>query len=176
MHVASEPTPRIDINSLSIYAVEVLARLNETIDAIESAYREYHFNLVAQHLYSFVWSDFCDWFVEADKTDIFSGKEAVKKSTLGAMDFVFSAVLRLLHPFMPHITEELWSLMGFGKGSIQFAETPSVFGLSADLIQQRALVGAIYATVQAGRNLRSASKLRSNRKIRFILRTNDNTI
>jgi valyl-tRNA synthetase len=77
---------------------------------------------------------------------------------------------------MPHITEELWSLMGFGKGSIQFAETPSVSGLSADLIQQRALVGAIYETVQAGRNLRSASKLPSNRKIRFILRTNDNTI
>src|SRR5213078_4741376 len=80
MHGASEATPRIDINSLSIYAVEVLARLNETIDAIESAYREYHFNLVAQHLYSFVWSDYCDWFVEAAKTDIFSTDEAKKKS------------------------------------------------------------------------------------------------
>src|SRR5437764_7570944 len=175
MHGPSDAVPKID-EVQSIYAIEVLARLSETIGAVEAAYRAYQFNMAAQQLYHFVWSDFCDWFVEASKTDIFSGKEAVKKSTLGAMDFVFSAVLRLLHPFMPHITEELWSLMGFGKGSIQFAETPSVFGLSADLIQQRALVGAIYATVQAGRNLRSASKLPSNRKIRFILRTNDNTI
>jgi len=173
MHGPSDAVPKID-ELQSIYAIEVLARLSETIGAVEAAYRAYQFNMAAQQLYHFVWSDFCDWFVEAAKTDIFSGKEAVKKSTLGAMDFVFSAVLRLLHPFMPHITEELWSLMGFGKVSIQFAETPSVFGLSAD--QQRALVGAIYATVQAGRNLRSASKLRSNRKIRFILRTNDNTI
>ena len=82
MHGASEATPKIDIQSLSIYAVEVLARLNETIDAIESAYREYHFNLVAQHLYNFVWSDYCDWFVEAAKTDIFSEDEAKKKSAL----------------------------------------------------------------------------------------------
>src|SRR5437763_15930168 len=121
MHVASEATPRIDINSLSIYAVEVLARLNETIDAIESAYREYQFNLVAQHLYNFVWSDYCDWFVEAAKTDIFSTDEAKKGSALAVMDLVLSATLRLLHPFMPHITEELWWLLKFGAHSIQFA-------------------------------------------------------
>ena len=77
MHGASERYAcRIDMQLLSIYAVEVLARLNETIDAVESAYREYHFNMVAQHLYNFVWSDYCDWFVEAAKTDIFSEDEA----------------------------------------------------------------------------------------------------
>ena len=178
MHGASEATPRIDIQSLSIYAVEVFARLNETIDAIESAYREYHFNLVAQHLYSFVWSDYCDWFVEAAKTDIFSEDEAKKKSALAAMDVVLSATLRLLHPFMPHLTEEIWSLLGLGKDSIQFAAPPEKLSLDAvpDVEERRRLVSSIYETVQAGRNMRSASKFPSNRKIRFILRTNDNTI
>ena len=161
--------------TLSIYAVEVLARLNETIDAIESAYRDYHFNLVAQHLYNFVWSDYCDWFVEAAKTDIFSEDEAKKKSALAVMDVVLSATLRLLHPFMPHLTEEIWSLLGFGKGSIQFAAPPEKLALDviADVAESRGLVSGIYETVQAGRNLRSASKLPSNKKIRFILRTND---
>ena len=178
MHGASEATPRIDIQSLSIYAVEVLARLNETIDAIESAYREYHFNLVAQHLYNFVWSDYCDWFVEAAKTDIFSEDEAKKKSALAVMDVVLSATLRLLHPFMPHLTEEIWSLLGLGKDSIQFAAPPEKLALDAvpDVAERRRLVSSIYETVQAGRNLRSASKLPSNKKIRFILRTNDKTI
>ncbi len=120
MHGPSDAAPKIDAEALSIFAVEVLARLNETIDAIESAYREYHFNMVAQHLYNFVWSDYCDWFVEAAKTDIFSADEAKKTSTLAVMDVVLSATLRLLHPFMPHLTEEIWSLLGFGKGSIQF--------------------------------------------------------
>ena len=164
--------------TISIYAVEVFARLNETIDAIDSAYREYHFNMVAQHLYNFVWSDYCDWFVEAAKTDIFSEDEAKKKSALEVMDFVLSATMRLLHPFMPHLTEEIWSLLGLGKDSIQFAAPPEKLALDAiaDVADRRRLVSAIYETVKAGRNLRSASKLPSNRKIRFILRTNNTKI
>jgi valyl-tRNA synthetase len=66
--------------------------------------------------------------------------------------------------------------MGFGKGSIQFADVPAVFGLPADAVSQRVLAGAIYGTVQAGRNLRAESKLPSNRKIRFILRTDERSI
>src|SRR6201982_3631480 len=178
MHGPSDAAPKIDAQALSIYAVEVLARLNETIDAIESAYRDYHFNMVAQHLYNFVWSDYCDWFVEAAKTDIFSTDEAKKRSALAAMDLVLSATLRLLHPFMPHLTEEIWSLLGLGKGSIQFTAPPEKVALHAvaDVPQKRRLVLSIYETVQTGRTLRSASKLPSNRKIRFILRTNDKTI
>jgi valyl-tRNA synthetase len=174
MHGPSNAAPKIDAQALSIFAVEVLARLNETIDAIESAYREYHFNLVAQHLYSFVWSDYCDWFVEAAKTDIFSEDEAKKQSALAVMDVVLSATLRLLHPFMPHLTEEIWSLLLLGKDSIQFATPPQKHALDAvaDVAENRRLVSSIYETVQAGRNLRSESKLASNRKIRFILRTN----
>jgi valyl-tRNA synthetase len=178
MHGPSDAAPKIEAQALSIFAVEVLARLNETIDAVETAYREYHFNMVAQHLYNFVWSDYCDWFVEAAKTDIFSEDEAKKKSALAVMDFVLSATMRLLHPFMPHLTEEIWSLLGLGKDSIQFAAPPEKLALDgvADVAERRRLVSNIYETVQTGRNLRSALKLPSNKKIRFILRTSNNSI
>jgi len=175
MHGPSEAAPKIDIQVLSIFAIEVLARLNETIDAIEAAYREYQFNMVAQRLYDFVWSDYCDWFVEAAKTDIFNDDEATKNSALGIMDYVLSATLRLLHPFMPHITEELWCLLRLGSGSIQFAAPPQKISLGRleDVSGKRQLVSAIYQTVQAGRNLRSEANIPSNRKIRCILRTNN---
>jgi valyl-tRNA synthetase len=175
MHGPSDAAPKIEAEALSIFAVEVLARLNETIDAIKAAYREYHFNMVAQHLYNFVWSDYCDLFVEAAKTDIFSEDEAKKKSALAVMDFVLSATMRLLHPFMPHLTEEIWSLLGLGKDSIQFAAPPEELALDAvtDVVERRRLVSSISETVQSGRNLRSALKLPSNRKIGFILRRND---
>jgi valyl-tRNA synthetase len=178
MHGPSDVVPNIDDQTVSIYALELLARLNETIEAIESAYREYQFNTVAQRLYDFVWSDYCDWFVEAAKTDIFSEDEAKKKSVLAVMDFVLSAVLRLLHPFMPHITEELWSLLRFGQESIQFSPPPEKIRLEdvRDLTGKRQLVSAIYQTIQAGRNLKAESKLPSNRKIRFILRTDQKFI
>ena len=172
MHGASEGSPKIEVGNLSIYAIEVLARLNETIDAIESAYREYEFNTVAQRLYEFFWSDYCDWFVEAAKTEIFSEDEARKKSALTVLDLVLSAVVRLLHPFMPHITEELWSLLGLGKKSIQFAPPPQKIALEdVDVAKKRRLVSAIYKTVQAGRNLRSEAGLPSNKKARFVLRS-----
>src|SRR6266480_1773620 len=162
----------------SIYAIEILARLNETIDAIEEAYGAYQFNAVAQRLYDFVWSDYCDWFVEAAKTEIFGEDGAKKKFALAVMDFMLSATLRLLHPFMPHITEELYLLLSFDKDSIQFAALPEKIALDnvVDLTGTRQLVSAIYQTVQAGRHLRAESKLPSNRKIRFILRTDETLI
>ena len=178
MHGPSDGAPKIDDETVSIYALELLARLNETMDAIEAAYREYQFSTVAQRLYDFVWSDYCDWFVEAAKTEIFGSDEAQKKSVLAVMDLVLSAILRLLHPFMPHITEELWSLLSFGQGSIQFSRPPEKIRLDdvRDLTGKRQLVSAIYQTIQAGRNLRAESKLPSNRKIRFILRTDEKFI
>ena len=176
MHGASSAEPKIDHKQLSIFAVEVLARLNETIEAIEAAYRDYQFNTVAQRLYDFIWSDYCDWFVEAAKTEIFGQDATRKKSALAVMDFVISAVLRLLHPFMPHITEELWVLLGLGKG-IQFAPLPKQLTLTdADFSKTRELVAAIYETVQAGRNLRAEAKIPSNQKAEFILRADQEEI
>jgi valyl-tRNA synthetase len=178
MHGPSDAAPKIDAQVLSIFAVEVLARLNETIDAIESAYREYQFNTVAQRLYDFVWSDYCDWFVEAAKTDIFGEDETKKRSALAVMDFVLSAILRLLRPFMPHLTEELWSLMGLGEASIQFASLPKKIALDhiSDLGSKHQLVSAIYGISQAGRNLIAVSNTPSQRNLRLILRSDDNAI
>ncbi len=178
MHGASDSAPKVDNQRLSIYALELLARLNETIDAIEAAFREYQFNTVAQRLYDFVWSDYCDWFVEAAKTEIFGDDQAKKNAALAVMDISLSAILRLLHPLMPHMTEELWSLLGFGKDSIQFAAPPEEIALDniADLAGKRRLVSAIYKTIQAGRNLRAGAKLPSNSKLRFILRSDNKLI
>jgi valyl-tRNA synthetase len=173
MHGPSEAAPRLDEGALSIYSIEVLARFNELLVETEKAFREYKFNEVAQRLYDFFWSDYCDWFIEAAKTEIFSDDEARKKSVLAVMDFVLSGFLRFLHPFMPHITEELWSLLGFGKESIQFATVPEpVLGAlqPSAISDARKNVARIYETIQSGRNLRATSRIPSNKKARFVLR------
>jgi valyl-tRNA synthetase len=179
MHGPSEAAPRLEDHALSIYALEVLARFDELLATTETAYREYKFNEAAQRLYDFFWSDYCDWFIEAAKTEIFSEDEARKKSVLAVMDFVLSGFLRLLHPFMPHVTEELWSVFGFGPGedikasSIQFAPPPpaALPAMNAEAIAQaRSKVAKVYETILAGRNLRATSRIPSNKKARFILR------
>jgi valyl-tRNA synthetase len=174
MHGPSSAEPKIDPRKLSIFAVEVLARLNETIDAIEAAYRNYEFNTVAQRLYDFIWSDYCDWFVEAAKTDIFSEDESKKTSALAVMDFVLSAIVRLLHPFMPHITEELWSLLGLGKGSIQFAPLPKKFALAdKENASRRRAVRTVYDAVAKTRNIRAESGILATEKVRVRIDSDD---
>jgi valyl-tRNA synthetase len=169
MHGPSSAEPKL--GKMSIYAIEVLARLDETIDAIEKGYRDYEFNTVAQRLYDFIWSDYCDWFVEAAKTEIFSEDKSKKESALAVMDYVLSAIVRLLHPFMPHITEELWSLLGLGEGSIQFAAPPKKLSLKDVDLKKRKLVAAIYEMIQAGRNLRAQARIPSNQKAKYALRS-----
>jgi len=165
---------KIENMQLSIYAVEILARLNETIDAIETAYRDYQFNAVAQQLYDFVWSDYCDWFVEAAKTDIFGDDNTRKKSALAVMDFVLSAVLRLLHPFMPHITEELWSLLGFGKVSIEFAPPPEKMRFAdRNIAFVRRAASTVYDAVERTRNIRVESGIPPTEKIRVRIDSDD---
>ena len=180
MQGPSNPNPELKKSELSIYAIEALARLSETIGAVEAAYREYQFNAVAQQLYNFVWGDFCDWFVEAGKTDIFGEDKVRKQSTLATMDYILSAIIRLLHPFMPHLTEELWSLMGFAKGEnefLDFAPLPQAMVLDQSIqAKARIWVGAIYETVEAGRNLRAEARVPSNQKAKFALRSNESWI
>ena len=179
MHGPSEATPRLEEHTLSIYSLEVLARFDELMGATEVAYREYRFNEVAQRLYDFFWSDYCDWFIEAAKTEIFSDDDVRKKSVLAVMDFVLSGFLQLLHPYMPHLTEELWSVFGFAlkgvdnKSSIQFTSPPPRALTSIDpekVAEARKKVGRVYETILAGRNLRATSRIPSNKKARFLLR------
>ena len=158
MHGPSEAAPRLEEDALSIYSIEVLARFDELLIATETAYREYKFNEVAQRLYDFFWSDYCDWFIEAAKTEIFSEDEARKKSVLAVMDFVLSGFLRLLHPFMPHITEELWSVFGFRRAGIGYQVASSMpdraasggrFVFDPRFGRQRSKVAKVYETIQS---------------------------
>ncbi|MDQ3313399.1 MAG: valine--tRNA ligase [Verrucomicrobiota bacterium] len=184
MHGPSEARPHLRKNSLSIYALEVLSRLDDSIYEIDQAYREHRFNEVAQRLYVFFWSDYCDWFIEAAKTDIFSEDERRKRSVLAVMDHVLSAVLRLLHPFMPHITEELWALLaldrsGNADATIQFTAPPKAGALgfgNPGVREARERVASVYEMVQSGRNLRAESGVQSKEKGRFVLRSSEDWI
>jgi valyl-tRNA synthetase len=171
MHGPSDARPDLNKHELSIYSREVLAKLDATITGIESAYAEYRFNEVAQRLYDFFWSDYCDWFVEAAKTDIFSENEGKKKSALAVMDHVLSVVLRLLHPFMPHVTEELWSVFGFGGETIQFQSPPKALGLTGS-----EKVKDVYASMGSVRNLRAESGVPSNKKVKLVLKSAEDWI
>jgi valyl-tRNA synthetase len=96
----------------------ILLRLDIAVREITLAFAEYKFNEATQTLYRFFWSEFCDWYLEASKA-VFFGKDAAQKfNTLAVIDLVLSNTLRLFHPFMPFITEELWHGLGYNLESV----------------------------------------------------------
>jgi valyl-tRNA synthetase len=178
MHGPSTAEPSLAGLKLSPYSADILVRLGALTKQVAEGYAAYRFNEIAGALYEFFWSQYCDWYVEAAKTEIFAEQPEAKASALMVMDYVLSNLLRLLHPFMPHITEELWERMGFTgpnheEGNlIMFAAYPTEAALpESDVITAvQALVTAVYASASAARNLRAEYRVPSSKKIIFILK------
>ena len=146
----------------SIFAQDLLAKLDAAIARIDAAYVDYRFSEVAQALYDFVWGDFCDRFIEAAKADFHD--PARKTGTLAVIDYTIKRVLLLLHPYAPFITEELWHGLGFGEGSIQFEEWPKTGGAAPEPKAE-----AVFRAVAQARTLRATFNLPSSKRLRWLL-------
>lgn len=86
----------------------ILSRLSQTTQAVERSLERYELGQAADRVLDFVWSDYCDWFIELSKEALYSGDEQRKERKQAVLLFVLEDILKLLHPFMPFITEEIW--------------------------------------------------------------------
>jgi valyl-tRNA synthetase len=186
----------------------ILLRLNTAIAEVTTALEDYRFSDATATLYRFFWSEYCDWYIEASKavlssatvpvasdsassttvpvvfatsTETLEQRDKRKANTLAVIDFVLSHTLRLFHPFMPFITEELWHGMGFntdlpddqGGKTIMVAKWPkpldadelAYFGI---LPEDEKTANDKYEAVNLGRGLKSAFNI--NKRVRFVLK------
>jgi valyl-tRNA synthetase len=157
-------------HALSPYSVAVVTALDTMHAGYRQALADFHFHDAATLLYDFFWNTYCDWYVEASKAELAAGGAAAD-GVRAVMDHVLGGYLRLLHPFMPHITEELWHRLGFAAGEgraglVLFAAPPeedSLPGIPAEERAQAAnAVAAVYEAVRAVRVLRAEFKVPSN--------------
>lgn len=104
----------------------ILTRLNETIEQVTKLADKYEFGEVGRSLYNFIWDDFCDWYIEMAKLPLYGEDEEAKKMTRSVLAYVLDNTMRLLHPFMPFITEEIWQSLPHEGESITIAPWPIV--------------------------------------------------
>ncbi len=180
---AGQVQAEIDPSGLTSDDKWILIRLDKAIIEISDALKEYKFNEATSALYRFFWSELCDWYLEASKAVLFGNDAIQKGNTLAVLDFVLSHTLRLMHPFLPFITEELWHGLGYnenmpeaqGQKSIMFAPWPKPLGqdfyegYGLDESDER-LAEAKYELVTKARNLRREFNISSAKKVKFILK------
>ena len=112
MNIESEPK---SINDKSILLREtdkwIISKLNKTISNVNNAYDQYKLNESIKIVYDFVWSDFCDWYIEFSKARFYGDDQIDKESAMAVSVYVLKSILKLLHPYAPYITEEIWSMI-----------------------------------------------------------------
>ena len=161
----------------------ILLRLDLAIREVSDALASYNFATAVQTLYRFFWSEYCDWYVEASKAAFFGEDAKLKANKVAVIDFVLSHLLRMFHPLLPFITEELWHGMGYsadmpeeqGGKTIMFARWPKplsddekeAWGLD-DTVETFA--NAKFELVTQGRNLKTQFNIGAGKKGKFTLK------
>lgn len=144
-----------DISETELTAADkwIIAKMSALSSEIEKNLDKYEIGLAAQKLYDFIWSDFCDWYIELAKPMLYGDDEKKKTAERSALRYVLGNVLKLLHPFTPFVTEKLWKELGFG-GVLMLEHYPSSADF-ADYSEEAADFEIIMTVVRSVRQTRA---------------------
>jgi valyl-tRNA synthetase len=162
-----------DTASLELVDQWLLSRFYQTVKQTKANIESYSLGEAAKGLYEFIWNDFCDWYIELVKTRLWqdetSTSRLVAQQTLG---YILEGILKLLHPFMPHITEEIWQTLTQAKGQLNLA-SQNYSEVIEDLIdtELEQSFDLLFNTISTIRNLRAESVIKPGEKIKVILQT-----
>jgi valyl-tRNA synthetase len=155
--------------SLSLPDHWILKRLNLTAAQVNVALTEYKFNEVASLLYAFTWNDFCDWYIELVKDDLYGSDVDAKLRAQTVLYTVLEALLRLLHPLMPFITEEIWQSLPGERPTVTImsAPYPDGSGLTGN-DASAAQMEQVMEIIRAIRNIRGEMDVNPGRQISVV--------
>jgi valyl-tRNA synthetase len=162
-----------DLDALPLDCADrwLLSRLQTLIGEVNGALVEYRFNEAASALYQFVWHEYCDWYLEMVKARLgatVSGEQ--RRAGVAVLRHGLVVVLRLLHPFIPFITEEIWQRIRGTRGSLMVSDWPKAEPARSDP-EAEASIGLLMRLTRAARDLRSDLEITPHRPVELVLRT-----
>jgi valyl-tRNA synthetase len=164
--------PQIDLQKLDIADRWILHRLNETIATTTQHLDRYDFGEAGRTLYDFAWDDFCDWYIEFSKLALYGDDPERKAQTQAVLVKVLDTLLRLLHPFIPFVTEEIWQSLPVEGPALIVADWPVAdpAWVNEAAVKQ---AGVIMETIRAVRNIRAELNVAPSKPIRMLVRAAD---
>lgn len=153
----------------------ILARLNETVEKVTELFDRFEFGEAGRQLYNFIWDDFCDWYIEMSKETLYGENEAAKQTNKAVLAYTLDQILRLLHPIMPFVTEEIWAKLPHEGTSLVVADYPVAHPEFED-VQAADGMEVLKELIRSVRNIRAEVNTPLSKPITLLIQTNDATV
>ena len=153
----------------------ILNRLNDVIISVDENMDKYEFVNVGSELYNFIWDDFCSWYIELSKVHLNSDNDQEKRATQETLVYVLNSIVRLLHPFMPFVTEEIYQSMPHLEETICIAKWPIVNEkFNNSIINDQ--FAYLFDVVKGIRNMRATYVIKNSIEIAYSIQTKDSSL
>ena len=152
----------------------ILTRLNETIEKVTLLFDRFEFGEAGRNLYNFIWDDFCDWYIEMSKETLYGDNPEAKRMNQAVLVYVLDNIVRLLHPIMPFVTEEIFSKLPTTTGSIVVASYPEVNEFSDESAAEGMEI--LKEVIRAVRNIRAEVNTPLSKAVTLLIQANDEKV
>ena len=165
----------VKLENLNLPDQWILNRLNEVINDVDGNMDKFEFGNVGSELYDFIWNDFCSWYIELAKETLYGDDEEAKKATRSTLVYVLNAIVRLLHPFMPFVTEEIYLAIPHKCESIVISSWPKADpAFTNDKIDDQ--FAYLIDIVKAIREIRHQYVIKNAVEVEYIMTTNSESL
>jgi valyl-tRNA synthetase len=151
------------LDQLEIEDKWILSKLNTTIAEVTENMEKYELGIAVQKIYDFIWDSYCDWYIELTKARLYDGTDESKLVAQQVLVYVLDQFLKLLHPFMPFITEEIWQAIPHEGESIMIAEWPT-YRDDLSFPQEETAMESVMQAIRAVRNRRAEMNVPPSKK------------
>jgi valyl-tRNA synthetase len=161
---------KLELDKLTTADKWILSRYTALVEEVTKALENFELGMAAQKLYDFIWGEYCDWYIEMTKPRLYGDNQGSKTTAQHVLWFVLENTLKLLHPFMPFITEEIWQHLPHSGKSIMASEWPKA-NKALNFEQEEKNVAVIMDIIRGIRNIRGEMNVPPGKKAAVIIRT-----
>ena len=169
MNLEGRNLVKIDPSKFNAVDKWIYHSLNENVLKVRNAIEAYKFNEAAQAVYDFFWNDFCDWYVEASKLSLYTGDDAEKDRIVSILMDILAESMKMMHPMLSFITEEIWSKLPNTEGKVVVSSFPEYLEARKSPKEAQMMV-AMQDLVRGIRNMRAELGIGAEKKLRMVVR------